>query len=74
MDENDARTRLMEVGLSEDQINEVLPFIVQPKQQPAVSSGLSAAITSLEQSLVDEPDWRKRAATAARIISLRLDT
>lgn len=73
MDENEVRARLEDIGLNEEQIADVLPLVATPHAEPAVESGLRAAQEEMYQRIQDEPDWRKRAAMAARMISLTLE-
>lgn len=73
MDPDTVRTRLQEIGLNDDQIEEVLPLLAD-QAGPADSGGPLPSSTTLTMALRDEPDWRKRAVLAAQIISASLGT
>lgn len=73
MHEHEARTRLSSIGLTDEQIEDVLPFVARPDEPDVESVGLLATRrVDLENQLAatDPKDWRQRASIAARIISL----
>lgn len=72
-DINDIRGHLEEIGLTQSQIDEVLPLLVDVNETPAEKEASRLLEEELRSELVIEPDWRKRAAIAARLISLSLD-
>lgn len=70
------RLRLEALGFDSEQIDEVLPLLGASNEEGSVNPTLLAPQTAIEQirlQMVDEPDWKKRAAMAARIISLGFD-
>lgn len=72
MDETSVRSRLEEIGLNDEQIADVLPFIADVAH-PADTSGVRATQEMIFEQLQHEPDWRKRASLAARLISISTD-
>ena len=71
MNEHDARTRLSSIGLDDEMIEEVLPLVARPAEPTVDTGGLLATRRfELDTQMDQEPDWRKRAALAARKISL----
>jgi len=73
MDPDSVRIRLQEIGLNDDQIEEVLPLLSTEQTKPADDSGLLSSTAELTIAIQNEPDWRKRAALSAKIISLSID-
>ena len=67
----DIRSRLAEVGLTESQIDDVLPLLIQ--KAPTEESEGPSFIEGLRRQMDAEEDYTKRAALAARIISLSLE-
>lgn len=60
------------LGLSEEQVDSIMQAIGQQgKKNMAVS--MQDELALLKAQLLSEPDWRKRAALAARIISVGLE-
>lgn len=73
MDIKSIRDRLETIGLDTNTIEEILPLIVE--QESPVSDGRSALLEerrAIQMTLDNEPDWRKRATLAARLISIDL--
>jgi len=73
MDEYGIRARLEDIGLSDDQIEEVLPLVTP---EPVAKSDGLVGVTEksrIYEQLSYETDWRIRAALAARLISMSLD-
>lgn len=60
-----------EVGIPEEQIDEFIANLPAEVTQPTV--GGDNQVEVLKTAFVNERDWRKRAAIAARIISLNLE-
>lgn len=72
MDETSVRSRLEEIGLDDGQIADVLPLLADIAQ-PADDGGLRAAQLAIFEQISNEQDWRKRAALAAKLISMSTD-
>lgn len=70
MDIDTVRARLEEIGLKDDQIEEILPLLAAEEAKPADNSGLRSSLLDIHLAMQNEGDWRKRAALAAKIISL----
>lgn len=70
--ENEIRSHLEELGLSGEQIDSVLPLLVDKKEVPPHGMPPSS-VEDLRNLLLIEPDYKKRAAIAARIISINLE-
>ncbi len=68
--ENEIRGRLEELGLDQEQINELEPLL---EEREIPEGELRAPVEDLKTQLSLETDWRKRAAIAARIISQHLE-
>lgn len=69
--ENDIRAKLEELKLTTEQIDDLIPLLVEPvptEQEVPVS------IQGLKDQMALEKDYTKRAALAAKIISLSLDS
>lgn len=71
----DPRVLIDEIeGLNEDQRSEILALLEKQKDEaPQEKIDIDAAVFEIQNQLDKETDWRRRAALAARIISLRLD-
>lgn len=67
MDSNSIRTRLQEIGLNDEQVEEILPLVGET-ERPAAGGSLPST-EELIIAMQNEPDWRKRASLAARLIS-----
>jgi hypothetical protein len=67
----DIRGRLEEIGLSEDQINDVLPLLTR---EASPEKEVPLSVQELRDKMDAEEDYTKRAALAAKIISLSLDS
>ena len=72
MDETLVRSRLEQIGLSDEQISDVLPYIADVAQ-PSGDSGFRAAQAEIFEQMQSETDWRKRASLAAKYISISPD-
>lgn len=68
--ENEIRGRLEELGLDQEQINELEPLL---EEREIPEGELRAPVEDLKTQFSLETDWRKRAAIAARIISQHLE-
>lgn len=68
---NIIRSRLEEIGLTQGQIDDVLPLLVK---EPSPEKEVVSSIQELKRQMSEEEDYTKRAAIAAKIISLSLDT
>ena len=66
----DIRSRLAEVGLTESQIDDVLPLLKKEAHPEEIAP---SSVQELRDKMDAEEDYVKRAALAAKIISLSLD-
>lgn len=69
--ENEIRAKLEELKLTTEQIDDLIPLLVEPvptEQEVPVS------IQDLKSQMALEKDYVKRAALAAKIISLSLES
>ena len=69
--ENEIRARLEELKLKPDQIDELMPLLVDRNEAPL--EGVSSSVDELRALLALETDYRKKASLAARIISVSLE-
>lgn len=71
----DPRVLIDEIGgLTEDQKSEILLLLEKQKDKaPEEKEDIEAVIVEIQNQIDKETDWRRRAALAAQIISLRLD-
>jgi len=74
MNKDEIRTVLEEVGVEKDKLEEAVEAVSasREQEQPAENMSREATEIALKCKLDSETDWRKRAAIAARIISLNL--
>lgn len=70
MDSDSARSRLEELGLSDEQISEIIPLIVREGME-APPKGVPRALSEegLRTQLAVETDPAKRLVLAAKVIS-----
>lgn len=64
---------LEELGASPDVIEEVAAALPKNTSQEVTKPPENDAVLLAKQEMDSEPDWRKRASTAAGIISKNLD-
>jgi len=69
-DDGNTRARLEELGLTQDQIDDLTPLLAK---QVSTEQEVPVSIQDLRTKLAIEADYTKRAVLAARIISLSLD-
>jgi len=69
-DTNGIRASLEELGLNTEQIDEVIPLIVK---RAAPEEASPSSVDDLKEQMREEEDCYKKAALAAKIISIRLD-
>jgi len=72
MTDTDIRVRLESIGLTEEQIEDVIPYLAAPATS-VVEDSLPALREQIYQQMDQETDWRRRASLAARLISISLD-
>ena len=68
------RQILEDLGVEDDKIVEVTNLIDETKPPVTSPANATSTIEQLENQLIFEQDWRKRAQISAQIIKLRLDT
>ena len=56
--------------VSDDTVNSLLE-VVNKKSHTPLSGDKMGTITQLESEILDEPDWKKRAVKAAKLINLK---
>lgn len=67
--------KLEEAEVDPNQISEIADHLKEKQiQNPALKTAGSVTITELQERMAAEPDWRKKAAMQARIISQKIDT
>lgn len=72
-------SKIMEdAGIEPEKIDEVVSFIKNMKEEKPSDNQFNldhihGQTTALKMAMDKEPDWRKRASLAARILSLELD-
>ncbi len=69
--ENDIRSRLEELKLTPEQIDEIIPLLIDTEKTPVTR--VSSSVDELRALMALETDYVKKASMAARIISLSLD-
>ena len=62
--------------ISQTSMEELIVALREPKMNktPGMSPSGADLITLLQEKLKEESDWRRKAAIAARIVGLNLDT
>ena len=78
MEEDKLRQLIEEIDpegkISKTKIEELISSINEIKQSSFPVSSTVKIIEDLRTDLQNEPDWRKKASLAAKIISMGLDT
>lgn len=77
MDEVELRTMMEELGIPPDKAEELLLVITEHKNKEVYDKarGFSVEeIAALQEKIENESDWRKKAAKAARLISIKMES
>ncbi len=76
MDDTDLRTMMEELGIPSDKAEELILAITQHPDRELTDKFLgltSGEIATMQEAIDSETDWRKKAAKAAQLISMKID-
>lgn len=57
--------------IDDDTVNQVIKHVSEENKKQSISVDKVGIIAQLENELLNEPDWRKKASKAAKIINLK---